>query len=61
MKMNLNKIILEVSYLFCYIGPTAILIVKNRDNLLAVIFGIVSIVFLIYMFWYIFISHKDKF
>lgn len=61
MKMNLNKIILEVSYLICCIGPTTILIVKNRDNLLAVIFGIVSIVFLIYMFWYIFISHKDKF
>ena len=29
--MNVNKLILEISYLFCCIGPIVILIIRNRD------------------------------
>jgi hypothetical protein len=59
--MNVNKLILEISYLFCCIGPIVILIIRNINDLMTVTFGIVSIIFLIYMFWYIFIFHKNKF
>ena len=59
--MNANKLILEISYLFCCIGPIIILIIKNIDDLMTVTFGMVSIIFLMYMFWYIFIFHKNKF
>jgi hypothetical protein len=44
--MNVNKLILEISYLFCCIGPIVILIIKNINDLMAVTFGIVSIIFL---------------
>ena len=59
--MNVNKLILEISYLFCCIGPIVILIIRNINDLMTVTFGILSIIFLIYMFWYIFIFHKNKF
>ena len=31
--MNVNKLILEISYLFCCIGPIVILIIRNINDL----------------------------
>ena len=45
--MNVNKLILEISYLFCCIGPIVILIIRNINDLMPVTFGILSIIFLI--------------
>ena len=57
--MNVNKLILEISYLFCCIGPIVILIIKNINDLMAVTFGIVSIIFFyVYVLVYFYISQE---
>ncbi len=48
--MNVNKLILEISYLFCCIGPIVILIIRNINDLMTVTFGILSIIFLIFAY-----------
>lgn len=54
------KILFEVLYIICIIGPQFILFVTAKNNMYQLVGSFVGIVWFSYIFWYIFSNNIKK-